>query len=574
MSASVNPTWLQTRDFPENPPIIRLTDADLTNYVVKKRIYAAKSIAPAPTACRTPARCAEFALARHRPGTRTLVIANTVPRAREIFRAIRPKFPDVILLHSRFRPGDRKSNTAALNAIPLDGQIVVATQVLEAGVDISSRLLITDIAPWGSLVQRFGRVNRYGEDESSEIWWVDMPTYTKQKDPTAPYAKDEIERAKERLTDRTSAASADLPEEDGPEPWQHVLRRSDLLDLFDTTSDLSGNELDISRFIRATEDKNVYLAWREWEGERPSKLSEVEDDELCPVPVVELREYSKKHPVFTWNFATEEWAEVDGDRFYPGMTAITKCAEGGYTAVEGWSPESKTKVEAATQRNDEPDDDSNDPLSFPQYRQTLRNHTERVVDELEVLLATQNLEEEYAAALRTAATKHDWGKAHEVFQATLHRNDTSSELLAKQIGNAKHSRKHFRHELASALAMLQTGDSDLSAYLVAAHHGKIRLGIRSMPGETEEGRVRTARGIQEGDHLPACELATGVLMPQVKLSLTVMEFGAEGGSWTDRMLRLRDNLGPFRLAYLEMMLRAADEKATADPRLEVPACID
>ena len=34
-------------------------------------------------------------------------------------------------------------------------------------------------------------------------------------------------------------------------------------------------------------------------------------------------------------------------------------------------------------------------------------------------------------------------------------------------------------------------------------------------------------------------------------------------SWTDRVLRLRDELGPFRLAYLEMLLRIADETASA-----------
>jgi CRISPR-associated endonuclease/helicase Cas3 len=122
--------------------------------------------------------------------------------------------------------------------------------------------------------------------------------------------------------------------------------------------------------------------------------------------------------------------------------------------------------------------------------------------------------------------------------------------------------------------MLASGDSDLAVYLAAAHHGRIRMGIRSMPGETEvEGR-RRARGIEDGDLLPACELAPGAEVPQMRLSLAAMELGADNSSWTDRMLRLREATGPFRLAYLEMLLRAADERASEFPKLEAAACTE
>jgi CRISPR-associated endonuclease/helicase Cas3 len=73
------------------------------------------------------------------------------------------------------------------------------------------------------------------------------------------------------------------------------------------------------------------------------------------------------------------------------------------------------------------------------------------------------------------------------------------------------------------------------------------------------------RGIDEGDGLPECEIATGIRVPGVRLSLRVMETGAAreyGISWTERVIRLRDKLGPFRLAFLEMLLRAADERAS------------
>lgn len=575
MSATVNPDWLSTVDFHQNPVRIGLDDRDRSEELVRKRIHATKRIAHAPESCRTAAGCAEFVVQRHRAGTRSLVIANTVARAREVFSAVRKKFPNAVLLHSRFRPGDRKRASTELDAaLAGEGQIVVATQVLEAGIDITSRLLVSDAAPWGSMVQRFGRVNRYGDDTDAEIYWVVQPTHSKQKDPssTAPYSPADVSASITRLSGLRSAAPADLPPEDGPASYEHVLRRADLLDLFDTTPDLSGNELDVSRFIRATEDKDVYLAWRNWggEGAPSSEIPELTDDELCPVPLGEFREFTRKHSVYSLNFATEEWVEIGWETpVYPGMRAVTRSVEGGYTAAEGWSPESKTPVTPAEPAGD-PDTvetDTSDRRSFPKYRQTLRSHTDRVVSKMTALLAGSEVDGPEAGALLEAARKHDWGKAHPVFQATMHRNDSSDELLAKQCGRAKHDRAHFRHELASGLAMLQAGDSDLAAYLAAAHHGRVRLNIRSMPGEREG-----ARGIRDGDRLPACKIGSGVEAPEMSLSLDLMKSGAPGGSWTERALRLRDRYGPFRLAYLEALVRAADELASADHGEEIQEC--
>ena len=60
----------------------------------------------------------------------------------------------------------------------------------------------------------------------------------------------------------------------------------------------------------------------------------------------------------------------------------------------------------------------------------------------------------------------------------------------------------------------------------------------------------------------------GALWQAVTLSLEPMELGRSADdrpSWAERMLALRDdpNLGPFHLAYLESLLRAADMRVSA-----------
>jgi CRISPR-associated endonuclease/helicase Cas3 len=67
-------------------------------------------------------------------------------------------------------------------------------------------------------------------------------------------------------------------------------------------------------------------------------------------------------------------------------------------------------------------------------------------------------------------------------------------------------RKHFRHELASALVWLANGGSDRVAYLIAAHHGKVRLAVRPRPGEAGRGAIL---GVREGDELPGVALGRG-----------------------------------------------------------------
>jgi CRISPR-associated endonuclease/helicase Cas3 len=102
-------------------------------------------------------------------GKRVLVVANRVAQAQKIFRELRERHSEgVHLLHSRFTRRDRVSKEQDIigtlrgeRDLPL--RVLVATQVVEVSLDVSFDTIFTEVAPVDDLLQRFGRVNRYGE---------------------------------------------------------------------------------------------------------------------------------------------------------------------------------------------------------------------------------------------------------------------------------------------------------------------------------------------------------------------------------------------------------------------------
>jgi len=103
-------------------------------------------------------------------GKRVLVIANTVNEAQTIYQCIQERnWNRRCLLHSRFTFRDRQQKEAHLEQ-PEAGTILVATQVVEVSLDISYDVLFSEVAPVDALVQRMGRVNRYGEQSPVPVF--------------------------------------------------------------------------------------------------------------------------------------------------------------------------------------------------------------------------------------------------------------------------------------------------------------------------------------------------------------------------------------------------------------------
>lgn len=596
MSATLNPRWLDTVDMrPHLASLYTLALGDSDRLEAEQRLNAVKSLERAPIALARAAgnkagkdayikNLADCVLKAHDTQAQTLVIVNRVDRAQALFKQLRKARPDRsdLLIHARFRPAERRQQSRLLSKGPGVDRIVVATQAIEAGVDISSKVLVTELAPWASMVQRCGRCNRYGEHNQSgaRVLWVDIEAEADSK----PYTEDALAPARERVKSLTSVSAGTLPLTQEPRPLSAVLRRKDLYDLFNTDPDLSGFDVDVSDFIRDSDTPGLQIFWRAFDEtpNKPTPQSPPTRDELCPVSIAQARAYTGRADValWQWDALSSNWVRLAGGRApRPGMTLMARAADGGYDAELGFMPELKKPSVpqlAVVSKELSEETFSGDRRSRQIRPVMLPSHLGHVADHADRLCLAVGESEQRGPVVR-AGRWHDVGKAHEIFDRSMHACPEAPQgLLAKSPCQGRHARPYFRHELASMLAWLAQHDgepdADLIAYLIAAHHGKVRMSLRAMPGEeAPAGTRRFARGVYEGDALPQLEF-DGERSEAVTLNLALMEMGLgeQGPSWAERCLRLLDELGPFRLAWLESLVRVADWRASRQEQVNPP----
>jgi CRISPR-associated endonuclease/helicase Cas3 len=625
MSATADRAWLKTVDYQDAALIelIELGREDQDGQL--EGVYkAAKPIERLDTLDRTSIE------SLHRPGTLTLVVCNTVARARNLYSsfsvptAVRPPAgdgrpaPEMVLIHSRFRPPDRQrslrrllaadkslrsgktegddQDAAWLKRVSANGLVAVSTQVVEAGVDLSAETLITEIAPWPSIVQRLGRCNRGGKQNgSARVRWV--PLTDKQ---AAPYEPEQLNEARAKLEQLTDGSIANL-ERFCPFPGHqltHVIRQHDVHGLFSTEPDLAGGFTDISAYVRDAErDTSVYVFWREKPGgDEPAPHA----DEICPVPVGELRTFLEKQKVRAseWNGETEKWEPRRKGDVRPGMTLLLDQKDGGYSDKLGWTGNKDDQPRISSERGKAPDAVRRDSWSATSW-DLLRNHLRDAEAEAKALVSgTDFADRPEGRAVTLASLWHDIGKNHLKWQSALPLGGKPGVgPWAKFRSSAGETfRPDMRHEAASALYCFDQwragaeGWTALAVYLVAAHHGKVRTVLRSR----KAGRSEDVFGILEGDKLPTLD---GWMNAEYTLNAACRVFGASGDwtddeeafelaspSWVGMVAELlgpeakgdvapgdaipeseRRHLGPFRLAYLEALIVAADVRASRKP---------
>lgn len=437
--------------------------------------------------------------------------------------------------------------------------------------------------------------------------------------------------------------------------------RREFDELFDTTPDLTGADLDISRFIRSGDERDLQVFWINLaKDESPSDKRHPHRRELCSLPFRKARDWlcgeetkTNRKPklrggirAWVWDWIDGKWVEAMRASLLPGRVVCVAAACGGYRTDRGFDPEFREAVPPVPLPTLSPDmqafdeaDEHQDAEIPGQGWKTIACHTREVASEVREIAEQLGLSKELQDALELAAFWHDWGKSHPAFQGAMRGTDRPIRLdLAKGPEKAwrrppdmykylddSETRPAFRHEFASALgvfSLLQTyapqhsallgpwsdvltkldkppaaGEPppaspllerllacssemfDLLVYLVASHHGKVRVSLHAAPKDQEyrdrDGHGLPIRGIREGDRLPSVVLIPGEpAIPEVKLTLEPAKLGLSfrtGVSWRERCLGVIERHGPAALAFLEAILRAADVRAsrltTNDPAL-------
>ena len=606
MSATVEPTWLATVDFvppsTTTPLNMQALIEDLgIKYTAKKPLRQAKLLN------------AETVRDVHQ-GRLTLAVVNTVKAARDLYRSLAAPSAPVkkrkkesvttgsplpVLIHSRFRPIDRKRKMDQLieadKALRPDsanrekypfGVIVVATQVAEAGLDVSAQAMITELAPWASMVQRFGRLNRTGEESAAQAIWVDV------KDP-APYNADEVKNSRERIRLLADAGPASLARIDLPlqEKPSFVIRQHDFLGLYSTDKDLAGGFTDVSEYIRDSQERDVYIGWRDFK-KNPNgapQQEEVETYELCAVPIGEAKEFrSKGHLLWEWDDEIGQWESRSAQDLVPGMALLCAASSGGYSAELGWTGAEQDHPVPA-ERPEKPKNNSNktDELSLTRRDWVeLDLHLADVEATILGICRSLSIEPALAEPLALAARWHDIGKSLPSWQEAAKRavekskNHYKPGMWAKFPAKNGTFRPGLRHEEASALYTAQLlqkgmpGWNELAVYLIACHHGKVRTtlgkyGVKSL--REVKNRKVFLPGFVDVPAEISCDLldfcGSGEYSPGSAQMLV------DGPSWTALVAGLlgsedidsdQKTLGPFRLAFLEALIVAADGRASRD----------
>lgn len=609
---------------------------DSERETLKSRLRAEKAI----ELLATPPKPADV-LKHHQEyqaGRLTLIILNTVASALQWHADLEKQLeklrgnkrepakplPVVILLHGRFRCSERDERMNRLRDFlkltqdtgsgPKNhpGLVVVSTQVVEAGMDLSSAALWSEIAPWASVIQRLGRLNRDGKQPNAagRFWMPKAKDEENGKDsPNAgrngPYEKAALKNSEElikavianhgRGLAYRAALDAVLAGESSKEALKFavpvVIRADDVYGLFSTEPDLAGGFTNIAPFVRMVDLSNdVTVYWRDFNGTPSEEIDEAASNETVQVPSHLLGRFlaDTKKSAFLWNEESKRWDSVSAREVVPGMMLLLPRSAGGYSNERGWTgnPEEKPTIPTLMRRRRSSlfsDDESETGW------QTLSEHTAAVTRAAAILGSELNFPDDWRRIFADAAQWHDVGKSHRRWQETLPPAPQNQTGPWGKFSGDFVTFPRVRHEAFSLLAAWRerlTGRSEINAltlYLVASHHGKVRTVLRSVRNGDNLFGWRADDEPLPIEGWPDCpiDLLVRHFVGNGEIDWITKSFKPGRPSWTTLVEELLGPawksdtipqiavpttepraLGPFQLAYLEAVFRAADARAS------------
>jgi CRISPR-associated endonuclease/helicase Cas3 len=313
------------------------------------------------------------------------VVLNTVSAARGVFGRLQNQAVNAVLLTGRSRPYDRDLLMREIGPQiearkraerKVEGHlIVVATQCIEVGADFDFDAMVTECASLDALIQRLGRVNRFGRNDVSR---VDIVVREKQtKDPDWLYGEALKETwawfHKKGKQFNFCPAALEIPRELAMEQKHSPVMLPVYLDSWVQTNPSPNFEPSVALFLHGQEsDAEVQLVWR---ADLDPENSDLWMDtvslfpprvrEAIPVPLSAVKSWLVSQPA---KFVSdlEGSSSVPGDRvanekevlrwdgprksqviqpadIQPGDTLVMPAVYGGADKY-GWNPDSKESV--------------------------------------------------------------------------------------------------------------------------------------------------------------------------------------------------------------------------------------
>lgn len=268
---------------------------------------------------------------------KTLVLCNTVDRSQKIYSELKEKLKDrdikIALLHSRFFKKDRKEiekNLQGWFGKESDNEtnaILVSTQVIEAGIDISCNVMHTELAPANSLIQRAGRCARYSGIGKVLIYELEDPSNT------LPYAKNEVEATRKEINEFWEKELDPDSEKDLAERVHAPLENLRLIDSiqnrrWEVNEAMDyGHSSNIQKLIREVDSVNILLTpnpdAENIEDSWPEMLS-VPRSKLYKLKKTSSDEWILKIPIFNddEDFKGSKWQEVESVNAISWLAAL------------------------------------------------------------------------------------------------------------------------------------------------------------------------------------------------------------------------------------------------------------